>query len=145
MKKRLLYALLCPGMPLLVKAQKIPDSIALTKTRNVATTQYGIGSFYHNKFEGRLTACGDTFTQAKLTAASNTFPLGSWVRVTNMRNKKTVVLRINDRMHHSNPRLIDLSRTAAKKLGYTGHGLTRVKVKYLGKKKPKEAGRDKPK
>jgi rare lipoprotein A len=139
MKKQLLYTLLCLGMPFLAAAQrKISDSIALNKKRNVASTQTGVGSFYHNKFEGRLTATGDTFRQAKLTAASNTFPLGCWVRVTNLRNKKSVVVKINDRMHHANPRLIDLSRSAAKKLGYTGHGLTRVKVIYLGKKRPDE-------
>jgi rare lipoprotein A len=139
MKKQLLYTLLCLGMPFLAAAQKkIPDSIALNKKRKVASTQTGVGSFYHNKFEGRLTATGDTFRQAKLTAASNTFPLGCWVRVTNLRNKKSVVVKINDRMHHANPRLIDLSRSAAKKLGYTGHGLTKVKVIYLGKKRPDE-------
>ena len=53
------------------------------------------------------------------------------------KNKKSVILRINDRMHPKNKRLIDLSLVAAKQLKYTSHGLTRVKVEYLGKKKPK--------
>jgi rare lipoprotein A len=141
MKKQVLYALLCLCMPFLAAAQKkkTSDSIALNKHRNVASIQTGVGSYYHNKFEGRLTATGDTFRQAKLTAASNTYPLGCWVKVTNLRNKKSVIVKINDRMHHQNPRLIDLSRTAAKRLGYTGHGLARVKVTYLGKKRPHEA------
>jgi rare lipoprotein A len=71
-----------------------------------------------------------------MTAAHNTLPLGTWIRVTNLHNKKIVVVRINDRLHHRNPRLVDLSKSAAKKLGYTGQGLTRVKVEVLGRKQP---------
>jgi rare lipoprotein A len=136
MKKRILYALLLTGTPAMVIAQEKKDSIVLTGKRNVARVQYGIASFYHNKFEGRKTANGEIFTQKGMTAASNTHPLNCWVRVTNSRNKKSVILRITDRMHPKNPRLIDLSRAAAVKLGYTGRGLTRVKVEYLGRQKP---------
>jgi rare lipoprotein A len=53
--------------------------------------------------------------------------------VTNLKNRKTVVVRVTDRLHHKNPRLVDLSKSAAKKLGYTGEGLTKVKVEVLGK------------
>lgn len=136
MNKRLLYALLLTGAPVLAMAQEKKDSIALNRKKNVARVQYGIASYYHNKFEGRKTANGEIFTQKGMTAASNTHPLNCWVRVTNSRNKKSVILRITDRMHPQNPRLIDLSRTAAAKLGYTGRGLTRVKVEYLGRQKP---------
>jgi rare lipoprotein A len=136
MKKRILYALLLTGTPAMVAAQEKKDSIVLTRSKNVARVQYGIASFYHNKFEGRKTANGEIFTQKGMTAASNTHPLNCWVRVTNSRNKKMVILRITDRMHPKNPRLIDLSRAAAVKLGYTGRGLTRVKVEYLGRQKP---------
>jgi rare lipoprotein A len=97
---------------------------------------YGTASFYANKFEGRKTANGETFSQSKFTGASNILPLNMWVRVTNMRNKLYVVLRITDRMHKNNKRLIDLSRSAAKKLKYTGNGLAHVKVEVLGKKLP---------
>jgi rare lipoprotein A len=69
-----------------------------------------------------------------MTCAHNTLPLGTWIRVTNLSNKKSVVVKINDRLHHRNPRLVDLSKTAARKLGYTGQGLTRVRVEVLGKK-----------
>lgn len=136
MIKCILYALLLTGAPVLAAGQEKKDSIALNKTKNVARIQYGIASYYHNKFEGRKTANGEIFTQKGMTAASNTHPLNCWVRVTNSRNKKSVVVRITDRMHPKNPRLIDLSRTAAAKLGYTGRGLTRVKVEYLGRQKP---------
>jgi rare lipoprotein A len=97
---------------------------------------YGTASFYANKFEGRQTSNGEIFSQKKLSGASNIIPLNHWVRVTNTRNNISVVLRITDRMHKNNKRLIDLSKSAAKKLKYTGYGLAHVKVEVLGKKLP---------
>jgi rare lipoprotein A len=99
---------------------------------------YGTASFYANKFEGRKTSTGEIFSQKKMSGASNILPLNHWVRVTNTRNNLSVVLRINDRMHKNNKRLIDLSKLAAKKLKYTGYGLAHVKVEVLGKKRPEE-------
>src|SRR5882757_2775951 len=101
--------------------------------------QYGVASYYANKFEGRKTYTDEIFSQEKLTAASNTLPMHTWVRVTNLRNNRSVVLRINDKMHPKNKRLIDLSQAAAARLGYKGRGLTHVRVDVLGKKKPPEA------
>ena len=103
---------------------------------------YGTASYYANKFEGRQTATGEIFSQNKLTAASNILPLNQWVRVTNTRNNLIVVVRINDRMHKNNKRLIDLSKSAAKKLKFTGHGLAHVKVEVLGKKPPEGIVKD---
>jgi len=100
------------------------------------TIHYGTASYYANKFEGRKTANGEIFSQKKMTAACNIISLNTWVKVTNMHNKKTAVVRITDRMHHSNKRLIDMSHSAAKQLGYTGRGVARVKVEVLGKKLP---------
>lgn len=97
---------------------------------------YGTASFYADKFHGRKTATGEIFDQKKMTAACNVLPLGTWIRVTNLRNKKSVIVKINDRLHSRMTRLTDLSRTAATKLGYISSGLTRVKVEVLGKKKP---------
>jgi rare lipoprotein A len=130
-----ILALVCSFMA--SKAQE-KDSVALNKKRNVPVTQYGVASFYADKFEGQRTCTDEVFTQKKLTAACNTLPLNCWIRVTNLRNKKSVLVRINDRMHPANPRLIDMSKSAAVALGYTGHGLTKVKVTYLGKNKPEE-------
>jgi rare lipoprotein A len=144
MKRCILFVILCISMPILVAAQQEKsDSIALGKKKNVARIQYGVASFYHNKFEGRKTANGEIFSQKNMTAACNTLPLNCWVKVTSSRNKKSVILRITDRMHPKNPRLIDLSRAAASKLGYTGRGLTRVKVQYLGRQKPAEISESK--
>lgn len=122
-----------------VSVAQSKDSVALNKKRNVPVNQFGVASFYADKFEGQRTCTDEVFTQKKLTAACNTLPLNVWIRVTNLKNKKSVLVRINDRMHPANPRLIDMSKAAAIALGYTGHGLTKVKVTYLGKKKPDEA------
>jgi rare lipoprotein A len=101
--------------------------------------QYGVASYYADKFEGRKTYCDEIFCQDSLTAASNTLPMHTWVRVTNLRNHESVYVRINDKMHPRNKRLIDLSRAAAVKIGFAGRGLTRVRIDVLGKKKPPEA------
>ena len=98
---------------------------------------YGMASFYANKFNGRRTALGEIFSQSKLTCACNVLPLGTWIRVTNLHNGKTVIVKTNDRLHPKMKRIIDLSRAAATKLGYIGRGLTRVKVEVLGKNAPK--------
>lgn len=110
------------------------SSKATKKATGKSKIQYGLASFYSNKFNGRKTASGEIFSQQKLTAAHNTLPLGTYVRVTNLRNGKTVVVKINDRLHHRNKRVIDLSRAAATKLGFLKSGLTRVKIEVLGKK-----------
>jgi rare lipoprotein A len=109
---------------------------------NVGTIQYGIASFYADKFEGLTTSTGEKFSQRKLTAAHNTLPLGTWIKVTNLRNKKSVIVRVNDRLHARNTRLVDLSREAAKRLDYIGYGLAKVKVEVLGTKKPDFADDD---
>jgi rare lipoprotein A len=107
--------------------------------RDTIKVQFGIASYYANKFEGRKTYTDEIFRQDSLTGASNTLPMHTWVKVTNLRNKRTVYVRINDKMHPRNKRLIDLSRAAAKKLGFDGRGLTRVRIDVLGKKRPPEA------
>jgi rare lipoprotein A len=101
--------------------------------------QYGVASYYANKFEGRKTYTDEIFSQKKLTAASNTLPMHTWVRVTNLRNNRSVVVKINDKMHPRNKRLIDLSQAAAARLGYKGRGLTHVRIDVLGKKRPPDA------
>lgn len=131
----LLYVLVFSISVFNVTAQQ-EDTKPVKKSNNKSKIQYGLASFYSNKFNGRKTANGEIFNNQKLTAAHNTLPLGTYVRVTNLRNKRSVVVKINDRLHHKNKRIIDLSRTAATKLGFIKSGLTRVKVEVLGKKPP---------
>ena len=96
---------------------------------------YGTASYYSNKFNGRKTASGEIFRQEKMTAACNVLPLGTWIRVTNLRNKRTIIVKVNDRLHVKMKRVVDLSRSAAQKLGFINSGVTRVKVEVLGNKK----------
>jgi len=95
---------------------------------------YGTASYYADKFNGRETANGDIYDSQKMTAACNVLPLGTWIRVTNLVNNKSVVVRTNDRLHIRMKRLVDLSRVAAAKLGYIGRGLTKVRVEVLEKR-----------
>lgn len=98
---------------------------------------FGTASYYADKFNGRKTATGHIYSHNKMTAACNRLPLGTWIRVTNLRNKKSVVVQVNDRLHPKNPRIVDMSRMAADKLGYISRGLTQVRVEVLGRKKGK--------
>jgi rare lipoprotein A len=100
--------------------------------------EYGTASYYANKFQGRKTAMGELYDKDKMTCAHNALPMGTWVKVTNLRNKRTVVVKVNDRLHYKNKRLVDLSRAAAAKLGYLKRGLTKVKVEILGMQPPPE-------
>lgn len=95
---------------------------------------YGTASFYANKFEGRRTANGEIFSQKKMTAACNVLPLGTWIRVTNLRNGRSVVVKVNDRLHYRMKRVVDLSGIAARQIGHKD-GLARVKVEVLDRKK----------
>lgn len=95
---------------------------------------YGVASYYADKFNGRQTANGAIYSHWKMTAACNKLPLNTWIRVTNLRNKRSVIVQVNDRLHPKNQRVVDMSRMAAEKLGYIGRGLTQVKVEVLVRK-----------
>ena len=99
---------------------------------------YGTASYYSNSFNGKKTANGEIYSHKKMTAACNVLPLGTWIRVTNLQNGKSVVVKTNDRLHSKMKRVVDLSREAADKLGYVKSGLTRVRVEVIGKKKPEK-------
>jgi rare lipoprotein A len=88
-------------------------------------------SWYGGKFHGGPTASGETYDQNSLTAAHKTFPFGTKVRVTNLSNNKSVVVRINNRGPFIAGRGIDLSYAAAKKIGMLQQGVARVKIQKL--------------
>lgn len=93
------------------------------------TGLHGIASFYGPGFHGRRTASGEIFDQRGFSAASNRFPLGTWVAVRRLDDDRCVVLRINDRMHPSHRRrIIDVSRGAAETLGMVNAGVVLVRV-----------------
>ena len=91
----------------------------------------GTASYYGAKHHGNKTASGEPFNQNALTAAHRRLPFGTQVKVTNLDNDKSVVVRINDRGPHTRGRLIDLSRKAAEQLGMIGSGTARVRVQAL--------------
>jgi rare lipoprotein A len=90
--------------------------------------QIGRASWYGGKFQGRATASGEAFDMNGMTAAHRTLPLGSWVRVTNLRNKKSVVVRINDRGPVPADRVLDLSQAAAHVLGFSGTASVKLEL-----------------
>lgn len=92
----------------------------------------GMATYYASEFHGRKTASGETYDMNKLTAASVDLPFGTSVRVTNLENRKSVVVRINDRMpKNSKGRIIDLSLAGAKAIDMVQSGVVRVRIEVL--------------
>ena len=105
-------------------------------------TQRGLASWYGNKFHGRLTSNGERYNMYGRTAAHKTLPFNTYVRVINLKNGKTTVVRINDRGPFVRGRIIDLTYTAAHSLGMAEDGVVPVKIEALGyARKKREAGR----
>ncbi|HKQ98460.1 MAG TPA: septal ring lytic transglycosylase RlpA family protein [Candidatus Polarisedimenticolia bacterium] len=93
--------------------------------------EVGIASYYSETLQGRRTASGEPYDKRALTAAHRTLPFGSRVRVTNLANGLSVVVRINDRGPHVKGRMIDLSYAAARELHFIDQGTTRVRLEAL--------------
>lgn len=92
--------------------------------------QHGKASYYDDKFNGRKTASGVIFRNSKRTAAHKKLPFGTKVKVVNLRNGRSVRVRINDRGPFVQGRLIDLSQKAAKRIGMIRDGITEVELRY---------------
>jgi rare lipoprotein A len=123
--------------------QQVAKTVPVTPKRHAATaapdvlqTGYsavGMASWYGADFHGRRTAAGETFNMNSLTAAHPTLPLPCTVRVTNLANHRSLVLRVNDRGPYVGHRVIDVSAKSAQLLGFYDHGLAKVKVEYVGR------------
>lgn len=96
----------------------------------IATDQ-GEASFYGNEFEGRMTANGERFSQNDFTAAHRSYPFGTLVRIVNIRNDRSVVVRINDRGPQKLSRIIDLTRKAAEAIAMTKEGTAIVRLEVV--------------
>lgn len=105
-------------------------AMAQQKAKSPST---GIASYYAQKFHGRTTASGEVFDNTAMTAAHNTLPLGTFIKVTNIRNNRWVIVKVTDRLHAANRRIVDLTQAAAKKLGFIHWGLTRVRVEVVSR------------
>jgi len=107
---------------------------------NKGLVKYGKASWYGKPFHGRLTANGERYNMYSMTAAHRTFAMGTMIKVTNLQNKKSVIVRINDRGPFYHTRDIDLSYAAAKKLGMDKKGVEKIKIEVIhSAKKPKNA------
>ena len=96
-----------------------------------AWSQVGRATYYHDGMHGRRTSSGERYDRTGLTAAHRTLPLGTWVRVTNLFNRKSVTVRVNDRGPFARGRSIDLSRAAASALDYRARGTAPVRIEVL--------------
>jgi rare lipoprotein A len=93
----------------------------------------GLASWYGDDFHGRLTANGEVFDMASLTAAHPTLPMPCYARVTNLSNGKSLIVRVNDRGPYHGNRLMDVSSRAAELLEFKGNGIAHVRVEYVGR------------
>lgn len=105
---------------------------ALTALVPLAFAEDGLASWYGGKFHGRLTSSGEVFDTNDMTAAHKTLPFGTMVKVTNLDNGKTAIVKINDRGPFIEGRVIDLSRAAAVELGMVDSGVARVSLQIQG-------------
>ncbi|QRG05474.1 septal ring lytic transglycosylase RlpA family protein [Xanthobacter dioxanivorans] len=108
-------------------ALSVSAAMAASSTAR-ADTSTGIASYY---WQGRSTASGERFNPSAMTAAHRSLPFGTKVRVTNLRNGRSIVVRINDRGPFTRGRIIDVSKAAASELGFTGNGITRVHLAVI--------------
>ena len=96
-------------------------------------TSHGMASYYSDEYHGRLTSNGEVFDQNKFTAAHKTLPFDTKVKVVNLTNDKSVLVRINDRGPFKMGRVIDLSKAAARELDMMSSGLAEVKLEVINK------------
>jgi len=113
------------------KAIRPADGKTLKRMHRPTPYQVGTASWYGKQFEGKPTATGEPYDMHEFTAAHMTLPLGTWVKVTNLRNGNWVVVRINDRGPVVPGRIIDLSYGAARMLNFKARGLTRVRLDII--------------
>jgi rare lipoprotein A len=106
-------------------------------TKSRSWLQVGVASWYGTQFQGRRTAGGEAFDMNSMTCAHPTLPMGTWLRVTNLRNRKTAFVRVNDRGPVFEGRIVDLSFAAARSLGLVGVG--RVKLETVRESDPELA------
>jgi rare lipoprotein A len=133
--KRLVMGCAVAGLIALSPKSEARLSASLSPPRlcAIANEEYetGVASWYGQEFQGNTTASGEVYDLNGLTAAHPTLPFGTTVRVTNLKNRKNILLRINDRGPYIGRRLIDVSWAAAKHLGFVNSGLTRVRVQVV--------------
>lgn len=114
-----------------IKSAKIAKTTSATKGKKTTPSMKGLAAVYSNKLIGRKTSSGQKFCQTQMTAAHRSLPLGAKVLVTNVRNQKSVEVRITDRGPHHGGRVIDLTTAAAAKIGMTKTGSAYVTLEII--------------
>lgn len=108
--------------------------LALVLCQSYGTTgaqEEGLASYYHERFQGRKSSSGRMHDNSELVAAHRTHPFGTFLRVTNLANRQTVIVCVTDRGPHRRSRIIDLSPKAAEQLGFKEKGVTRVRLEVV--------------
>ncbi len=123
-----------PGKPGHPKPYKVLGKWYQPLPHSEGFRQRGLASWYGRDFHGKKTSNGEIYNMYAMTAAHKTLPLGTYVRVHNLENNRSVVVRINDRGPFVRGRVVDLSYTAARDIGIVGPGTARVEVVALGRR-----------
>ena len=121
----------CISSPRYTSSYSPSSSSSQDKSYTVKKIIKGVSSWYGQDFHGNLTANGEVYDMYGLTAAHKTMPYNTWVRVTNLDNEKSLILRINDRGPYAKGRILDCSYGAAKKLGFVEVGTANVKIEVI--------------
>lgn len=113
-----------PSYPLAFTRSTAPDSTQVER-------KVGVASWYGDDFDGNTTASGEVFDMNGLTAASRDLPLGTKIQIKNLKNNRSIVLRVNDRGPYIPGRFLDVSKTAAERLGFLNTGLAHVEMRVV--------------
>ena len=111
-----------------IQDEKLVEALIESSARRIST---GVVSWYGDKFHGRKTASGEKYDKHELTAAHKSLPFGTKVKVTNIRNGKSVVVEINDRGPYAKSRVLDLSQAAFSEIGHTNTGVMKVEYEII--------------
>jgi len=129
--KQLCWILISGGLTFLLPLDSFSQGKINYRKVAILDSAIGYASFYSDKFIGKKMANGKIFSQKKMTCAHNTYPMGTILRVTNLSNKLFVDVTVTDRLHHRNPRLVDLTKIAAKQIKLDQKGVSKVMVKRI--------------
>lgn len=135
-RKRLVFfvvaVLVGPGLARSAN-RPVPSTQPIRSTVQARPVQIGLASWYGKEFHGKETTSGERFNMYGFTAAHRTLPLGTWIRVTNLCNSRSLVLRVNDRGPVPQQRILDVSYGAARALGFKAAGIVPVRIEILPK------------
>jgi rare lipoprotein A len=120
-------------------ASQSPAAASGALTGAVGETQTGLAAYYSQRLNGSRTASGERFNNGAMTTSHQTLPFGTMVKVTTVKTNRSVVLRVNDRGPTQPDRIVDVSRLAARRLGFIRAGLAEVKLEVVEAAKPRAA------